>query len=101
MNPGYFQPEPVMLGQNHVNFPISLEGYGLLSTAQRTAEHAILDIWQCPRLAGHITRVPYCDGLMNVPESNLEKSALLHKFYGDYSVVRYEHHAWMCNLWTG
>lgn len=100
-NPDFFHPKAEYIKSDHLYLPIDIAKLRLLSTTKRTAEGVNLDIWTCPRLVSNITRVSYCGGFMNVPMSELERRALLKEYYGDYSVVKYSHHAWMCNIWTG
>lgn len=100
-NPGIFQAEPEFQKEGHWYLPIDMTKLGLLSTTKRTAEGVNIDIWTCPRLHGNISEVQYCKSIMNVPGSKAERHSQLKEFYGDYSVVRYAHHSWMCSIWTG
>ena len=72
-----------------------------LGLTTREAEGVNVDIWTCPQLSGSIKRVLYCNDFMNVPGSLPERHAILSKHYGNYSAVKYAHHATMCRIWNG
>ena len=94
-----FQPPAERLERGHWYLPVDVKGLGLRA---RDAEGVNVDIWTCaPLSTGNITRALFCDGLMNVPGSWEERHLLLTKEYGDYSVVKYEHHKSMCRIWSG
>jgi len=99
--PRIFQTIPEFQKEGHWYLPINMAKLGLLNTAKRTAEGVSVDVWTCPKLSGNITQVQYCNGVMNIPESKTERHSLLKQFYGEYSVVKYAHHSWMCNIWAG
>ena len=96
----YFNPRAGRVGPGHWYIPIDMAKLGLRA---REAEGVNVDVWTCPKLlnAGNITRVLYCHGLMNVPGSWEDRHMLLTKAYGDYSVVKYDHHSTMCRIWNG
>lgn len=95
----YFEPEPVRHGEGHWYIPVDMKKLGLRA---RDAEEVMIDVWTCPKaFQGNITQTLYCNGYMNIPESPADRHELLTKEYGDYSIVKYEHHARMCRLWNG
>lgn len=95
---GRFQPEAVSLKAGHWYLPIDIPKLGLTT---REAEGVNVDIWTCPQLSGNITRVLYCNGLMNVPGSLEDRHTILTEHYGNYSEVKYAHHNTMCRIWNG
>lgn len=95
---GHFQPEAECLKQGHWYLPIDMLKHGLTT---REAEGVNVDIWTCPQLSGNITRVLYCNGLINVPGSLEDRHAILTKHYGNYFIVKYAHHDVMCRIWNG
>lgn len=95
----YFHPPAERLERGHWYLPIDVKGLGLRA---RDAEGVNVDVWTCPPLSTrNITRALFCDGSMNVPGNWEERHLLLTKEYGDYSVVKYEHHRSMCRIWNG
>lgn len=97
-NASYFQPKAECLESGHCYLPIDMAKLGLTT---REAEGVNVDIWTCPQLSGSIKRVLYCNDFMNVPGSLPERHAILSKHYGNYSAVKYAHHATMCRIWNG
>lgn len=97
-NASYFQPKAEFLESGHCYLPIDMAKLGLTT---REAEGVNVDIWTCPQLSGSIKRVLYCNDFMNVPGSLPERHAILSKHYGNYSTVKYAHHATMCRIWNG
>jgi hypothetical protein len=96
---GYFEPNPVLYGNGHWYIPIDMAKLGLRA---REAEGVNIHVWACSKtFKGNISRVLYCEGYMNVPGSASDRHMLLTTEYGDYSVVKYEHHENMCRLWNG
>ena len=99
-NASYFQPKAECLESGHCYLPIDMAKLGLTT---REAEGVNVDIWTCPQLSGSIKRVLYCNDFndFNVPGSLPERHAILSKHYGNYSAVKYAHHATMCRIWNG
>ena len=95
----FFEPKPIHYEKGHWYLPIDLKKLGLRA---REAEGVFIDVWTCPKkFKSNFSRVLYCNGYVNVPESTLDRHELLTKEYGDYSVVTYEHHDRMCRIWNG
>lgn len=95
----FFKPKAIHYETNHWYIPIDMEKLGLQA---RDAEGVNIDVWTCAKtFSGNISQVLYCDGYMNVPRSTEERHILLTKEYGDYSVVKYDHHQTLCKLWNG
>ena len=97
-NASYFQPKAECLQSGHCYLPIDMAKLGLTT---REAEGVNVDIWTCPQLSGSIKGVFYCNDFMNVPGFLPERHAILSKHYGNYSSVKYAHHATMCRIWNG
>ena len=96
---GYFEPKPIHYDTGHWYIPIDMAKLGLRA---REAEGVNIDVWTCTKtFKGNISRVMYCNGYMNIPGSASDRHILLTKEYGDYSLVKYEHHEHMCRLWNG
>ena len=95
---GHFEPAPKIIKAGHWYLPIDMARLGL---TKRDGEGVNVDIWTCPYLYGNITRVLYCNGLMNVPASFEDRHTILTKHYKNYTEVRYAHHNFMCRIWNG
>ncbi|XP_078383522.1 uncharacterized protein LOC144666042 [Oculina patagonica] len=98
-NVGHFKPEAESITgkKPHWYLPIDMAKLGL---SNRDGEGVNVDIWTCPQLTGNITRVLYCNGLMNVPSSLEDRNTILTNHYGNYSEVKYAHHNLMCRIWN-